>query len=201
MITTRRLIELGFFHEATNESSYYDYTSKPTSDFDVLRFLDEKEDFYCLPKQVRELKKKNIIITDPTIALNKKYGTSFANTILQDKLYFWSELIEQGFTVYVWTNEGLCQVTNHKDLFSTLENVDAINHKDLIKLLAEQGMASKDCYLAGISQTIKILTKSNYKKTLNAISIDDLMKLSEMDLQQFLDHISDSLTITINAEQ
>lgn len=67
LITLCKLFtELGLFQKTPNESSDYTYTTQPTNDIDFLRLLDGKEDFYRLPTQVSELKKKHIIISDPS---------------------------------------------------------------------------------------------------------------------------------------
>ena len=83
-----------------------------------------------LPVQAAEYKKKHIIITDP----------SFAYGLLEDDSYaldLWVDLFLQGFSISVWTANGLMHVENLIDLLPALKRVEPIHHHDLVKRLAE----------------------------------------------------------------
>lgn len=191
-------LKLGLLQENPSESSSYIATSKQTNHIDFLKLFDGHEEFYLLPAKVTELKKKHVIITDPSLAF--ELITDKNNLTRLGVLWF--GLIQQGFSVSVWTGKELLQVKKALDLIPALKKIKAIHHQDLIEILAEQGIASKDCYLAGMKQTQELLF--HYEGELRCIiDADQLMALSDRELESLLESLTGTppIAIELNEQQ
>ena len=141
-----------------------------------------------------ELKKKHIIISDPSLALNL-----LTNDAKNNQINLLSGLLQQGFAISAWTSEGLQRITNKTDLMPTLKKIVPVHPMDLIKNLAEQGMASKECYLMGMQQTIELLKRLQLLS--DVIDTNQLINLPNEVLDTLLNNLSSPLTIDLEIEE
>ncbi len=191
---TRKLLVLGLLQKNPSESSEYHYTTVDTGDMDALRILDDKEDIYRYPADISEFKKKNIIIHDPSFALKLHEMVSNDSKLpgfYQAKIRMWTDLLEQGFTIRVYTKAGLKQVKNPSELEAALHEVLPISRHDLSKYLGDAGYASKDCYLAGMAETSALLEREPI------IQLDALRALPDTICDKFLDSLFDSSPVGV----
>jgi MoxR-like ATPase len=147
------LKESGLFQTSPTESSSYVFTDNPNENVDYDRLLDGSTDCYREPAQARELKKKKIIITDPFM----NYGLTTSWFDIRQYLVLFAELLDEGFELFAWTGE-LTPITSRAEIHSALKRIQPVHHAELNKILAENGMGSDECYLAGVGQTNSLIT-------------------------------------------